>query len=545
MAAENNNYKQLVETVRAMPWTYDINTATFSYVGPQSLEMFGYSPEEWYVKGFWEEQMHPDDRSWAIPHCETEVTKGHDHEFEYRFLTKSGQILWVRDVVNVFNGKQGSDQLQGFMFDVTERKNTEIALNDLAEIQIFDDINKFYKECVKILAKAYGARFAFIGLFADETHTSIQTQKVWAGKKFVDNFTYELEGTPCSDVLNHSMELIASGAAEKYPDDLMIVDMGVESYFGSSLMTAAGAKIGLVSIMDVAPMQVNTWNKSILGLFSHRIATEIERFNAIQNLKLANDELKQRVQQGIETATTAKEEAVFANQAKSSFLARMSHELRTPLNVIMGYSHIAERVSNDEEVNKHLNEINNASNHLMELIKDVMDLSRIETGDIKVDITKVNLRKIIEESEKFLYKDAKQNKVTMSLFDCKDDLYVLADSLRLKEVIMNLLSNAIKYNYKEGRVDIQCHYIDHNMIRIEVTDTGKGLDEEQMKHLFEPFSRLGAEYTEVEGTGVGLVIAKSLIELMDGTLIVTSTPKKGSCFAITLHQYNEDNDKLH
>jgi len=539
------HYRRLVETSRAIPWRLDLKTFLFTYVGPQSIEITGYAPEEWYAENFWVDKLYSEDRDWAMLFCEKEVQEARDHNFEYRWHKKDGEVIWMRDVVNVIQGKNGPEQLQGFMFDITERKHTELALNALAQIQVSDDIDDFYQTCVKELAEAYGAQFVLIGLFSDETQTSIQTSKVWAGGSFVDNFTYELRGTPCADVLNDDIEIVESDAARKYPEDHMLIEMEVESYFGSPLKNAKGKKIGIVAVMDVAPMYVNQWTKPILGLFAQRISTEIERYNVAQHLKLTNDELKSRVQQGIESANLAKEEAIFANQAKSRFLSRMSHELRTPLNVIIGYSHIVERLSDNEDVSKHLKEINSASSHLMELIKDVMDLSRIETGNLQIDITKVNLKEIIEASEKFLDKDASQNKITMSLFDCQDDIYVMADSLRLKEVIINLLSNAIKYNRKDGKVNIQCHHLEDDMIRIEVIDTGVGLDEEQIKQLFEPFSRLGAEFTDVEGTGVGLVIAKSLIERMDGTLTVSSTPNKGSCFAVTIPRYIEGPNKLH
>jgi len=543
VVTENNIiYKQLVETARAMPWTFDLQTFRFTYVGPQSVELMGYQPEEWYVENFWVEKMHSEDRDWAVSFCESEVAGGRDHEFEYRLHTKDGRIIWVHDVVNVIEGEQGPEKLQGFMFDITERKSVEQALNTLAEIMVSDDIDAFYETCVKALAKAYDARFAFIGLFADDSHTSIQTQMVWAGTTVVDNFLYDLEGTPCADIIDLKMEIIGHDAAKKYPDDQLLIDMGIESYYGSPLRTASGEIIGLVSVMDVKPMEVTRWTKPILGLFSQRIASEIERYRTNRSLQELNRDLEQRVTERTTDLSAAKKAANEANRAKSEFLSRMSHELRTPLNVIIGYSHIVARLTENEEIIQHLGEIDTASNHLLDLIKDIMDLSRIETGDMQIELTRVNLKEVIEASKRFLVKDAKQGGITMSLLNHQDDIYVMADSLRLKEVMLNLLSNAIKYNYKDGRVDIQCQYINGNKVRVEVIDTGKGLDEMQLENLFEPFSRLGAEFTEVEGTGVGLVIAKSLIEHMNGVLTVNSTPKKGSCFAITLpiHETNEN-----
>jgi len=544
MVDNNDKYQQMVETARAMPWNFDLKTMCFTYVGPQVVECMGYSAEEWYAENFWGDHLHPEDRDQALAYCETEASQGRDHEFEYRMLAKDGRIVWVRDVVNVIQDENGPYGLQGFMFDITERKQVEVAMNLLAEIQITEDIESFYRACVKMLASVYGAQFSFIGLFANEQRNSIQTQSLWAGNDYPANFEYDLEGTPCADIIDLKRELIPSDAAKEYPDDEMLVQMGVESYFGSPLVTPSGEMVGLVSVLDVKPMELSAWTGPILSLFAQRIASEVERYRINCSLKELNRDLEKRVDERTADLNEARKAANEASRAKSEFLSRMSHELRTPLNVIMGYSHIAERLSDDENVNKHLKEINSASNHLMELIKDVMDLSRIETGDIQINITKVNLREIIEESEKFLSKDASKNKVTMSLLDCQDNIYVKADSLRLKEVIINLLSNAIKYNHRKGSVDIHCHHVEGDIIRIEVIDTGKGLREEQIKNLFQPFSRLGAEFTEIEGTGVGLVIAKSLVERMNGTLTVSSTPNKGSCFAITIPRYTEAQSNL-
>jgi len=540
MKTGHNKYQHMVETARAMPWSFDLKTMCFTYVGPQAVKCLGYSEEEWYAENFWGDHIHPEDRERALSYCEMEVSKGLDHEFEYRMLAKDGHVVWVRDVVNVIMDEAGPYGLQGFMFDITERKQVEEAMNLLAEIQITDDIDSFYRACVKMLASVYNAQFSFIGLFANEQRNSIQTQSLWAGNDYPANFEYNLEGTPCADILDLKRELIPRDAAKEYPDDEMLVQMGVESYFGSPLVTPSGEMVGLVSVLDVKPMELSSWTGPILGLFAQRIASEFERYRVNRSLLELNRDLEKRVEERTADLNEAKKAANEANQAKSEFLSRMSHELRTPLNVIIGYSHIAERLSDSKEVNKHLKEINVASTHLLDLIKDIMDLSRIEVGEIQIELSPVNLREVIEASEKFLSKDAKSSHITMSLFDCQEDFVVLADSLRLKEVIINLLSNAIKYNHQNGRVDIQCHRTADDKVRIEVIDTGKGLDSEQMANLFEPFSRLGAEYTDVEGTGVGLVIAKSLIEKMNGTLQVTSTPKQGSCFAITLPLYAEN-----
>lgn len=260
---------------------------------------------------------------------------------------------------------------------------------------------------------------------------------------------------------------------------------------------------------------------------------------AEQDLIYATENLEEQVRERTGELLFAKEEADRANLAKTQFLSRMSHELRTPLNVIMGYSHIASRLSNHEEVNTHLNEIGLAAKHLLELIKDVMDLSRIETNDIHIEITQVKVRDVILEAEKYLANEAKQRNITVKHDQCAEDIIVLADGLRIKEVILNLLSNAIKYNRQDGLVDISCQHADSNHVRIEVRDTGKGLDTEQLKSLFQPFSRLGAEFTDIEGTGVGLVITKSLLERMGGTLQVESTLGQGSCFIAILPLYRE------
>jgi len=239
----------------------------------------------------------------------------------------------------------------------------------------------------------------------------------------------------------------------------------------------------------------------------------------------------------IESLMKAKEDAEKANKAKSDFLAKMSHDLKTPLNAILGYTELM-IIDPDEPLDEgsidSLNQIFKAGNHLLELINDILDLSAIEAGKLKVVIEKIDAISIIQESLVLIRPSAGKHKIKI-LDETKDmnPLLVLADSLRLKQVLLNLLSNGIKYNSIKGTLTIGLTG-EGDRVRINVRDTGPGIPQEKMKTLFEKFNRLGAEKTNIEGTGIGLNICRNLIDLMSGSLNVESEMGKGSCFSISI-----------
>lgn len=239
----------------------------------------------------------------------------------------------------------------------------------------------------------------------------------------------------------------------------------------------------------------------------------------------------------IENLMKAKENAEKANKAKSDFLAKMSHDLKTPLNAILGYTQLM-IVAPDEPLDdgsiENLNQIFHAGNHLLELINDILDLSAIEAGKLKVVIEKIDVISIIQESLALIRPSASKNSI--KIIDETQDhnsIMVLADSLRLKQVLLNLLSNGIKYNSIKGalRVSLSTNG-DEGTINIQ--DTGPGIPEEKIEKLFENFNRLGAEKTNIEGTGIGLNICRHLVDLMSGRLNIKSDLGKGTCFSITI-----------
>ena len=242
-----------------------------------------------------------------------------------------------------------------------------------------------------------------------------------------------------------------------------------------------------------------------------------------------------------EAALLAARTAERANAAKTEFLSRMSHELRTPLNAVLGFAQLllmeaAQPLTPQQRLR--VSHIEHAGAHLRAMVNDVLDLSRIESGGMPLASESVGLPELVQESLALVAHTARDAGVRLEVApppvrDRTD--HVRADHLRLRQVLVNLLSNAIKYNRPDGSVTVRWSAAaEGGMVRLQVSDTGQGLSVEQCAHLFEPFNRLGAERSSVEGTGIGLVVTQRLVHLMGGAISVDSVPGAGSCFSVSL-----------
>lgn len=229
----------------------------------------------------------------------------------------------------------------------------------------------------------------------------------------------------------------------------------------------------------------------------------------------------------------AKLEADAANSAKSQFLSRMSHELRTPLNAILGFAAVARSEANGE-VARDLDQIHLAGRHLLDLINEVLDISRIEAGELSLSVEPVAVAEVVDEAVALLSGAAASRSIRLTTDDgCNGSTYAFVDRQRFKQVLVNLLSNGVKYNHDGGEVRISCVRMD-SMLRVIVADTGPGLPSGSVEEVFRPFARLGAEMTDIEGTGLGLALSRSLMRSMGGDVEVGSTSSTGTEFWIEM-----------
>lgn len=255
------------------------------------------------------------------------------------------------------------------------------------------------------------------------------------------------------------------------------------------------------------------------------------------NYTLSSVQCRLKQKETIQSILKAKEEAEKANKAKSEFLSNMSHELRTPLNAILGFSQILQLDSEaplTASQNESVNEILKASNHILELVNEVLDLAKIESGQLNISMNSAPVKSIMEETLSIVKPLANEHKIkiiTPNISKLNESIY--ADRTRLKQILINLLSNAIKYNKPNGEVVFYYEKINRKY-NFHVIDTGIGLSESDLNLIFKPFYRLNNVNNVIEGSGIGLSVVKQLTELMNGTISVSSKKDIGSHFWIEL-----------
>lgn len=276
-------------------------------------------------------------------------------------------------------------------------------------------------------------------------------------------------------------------------------------------------------------------------VYSHVIPLLDKRNKIIEYMALQEDitltvELRKQLQDQLVQIEKEKKVAQKANKAKSEFLSSMSHELRTPLNAVIGFSQLLELSELKEAQLKQVKNIKTSGQHLLDLINDILEFAKLDAGKLSLSIEKMSVCSLMDEVFALSQSQAEQVGIKIRVqTECNLDYLVAADRVRLKQVCLNLLSNAVKYNRPGGSVELSWKEAikdQQSYWKFSVTDTGLGVEQEQLDDLFEPFNRLGHEVSNIEGTGIGLSITKNLIEKMQGWIEVDSEVGQGSTFTI-------------
>lgn len=317
---------------------------------------------------------------------------------------------------------------------------------------------------------------------------------------------------------------------------IMMFTIGIAAGAATSLfiwkrMTQIYLLMIFLPIMPVVLLQWNSLTASLIfGLAAYLLflLVQAKRANTEYWRALCVNKL---LQKQTDELVTAKEQAEKASMAKTEFLSSMSHELRTPLNAILGFTQLLATDPESPPTRQQkdsLNHILKASNHLLTLINQVLDLSKVESGKLELNLTELQIGKLVDDCLPLIKTLADEKAVSLNIAEAPSTP-VIADAMRLKQVLLNLLNNGVKYNRKGGTLTLSYDKLgDH--LRVRIRDTGIGISEKHQEMMFRSFSRLGQENSTTEGSGVGLVITRNLLEAMNGKLDFDSQKNQGSTF---------------
>ncbi len=413
-----------------------------------------------------------------------------------------------------------------------EDRRRESALKAIVEGTAGKTGADFYQACTKYLAEIFEVRYTFLTRLLDQSFTKSEMVSLWTGGELIEPYEMELAGTPCLSTYQNSWGIFPSDLQTYFPTATALASLGGESYISVVIRDFEGTIIGNLGVIDTKPLPADTSTlQFILQLFANRVSTEMKRQSDEEKIKNTNYHLE-----------LTNQELLHATRLKDEFLATMSHELRTPLNAIIGMSEgLQEEVFGplNEDQLKWVAMTEKSGRHLLSLINDILDVSKIAAGKLDLDIAPVNLISLCNSSLDFIKQQAASKQIKIQSEILADIASVNVDERRIKQVLINLLSNAIKFTPANGNVDLRVllkpQENGEKYICFEVIDTGIGIASEDQSKLFQPFIQIDSKFNrQYTGTGLGLAIVKQVVELHGGNVDLRSQVGEGSCFMVNL-----------
>lgn len=631
---------------------------SFPFANQGALALFGIpSDVDPSQAAHWFNRIHPEDVQEVETKTQIAISQQTRWQCEFRVCHAQG-IRWVQGIADTpSQAENGNIIFNGVVLDITERKNAEKGWRTLVEATKNVSSNNFFASVVEYIANAL--QVGWVILYRKQGK-ELQTIAVWGNGQWQPNFILsEEEYTPCAIALRNGGLAYPEKLQAQFPHNPFLETIGAEGYISVPLCNLSEDVIGHLCIIHDQPLTDINRLKSILDVLADRIAVELERTEALDNLEALNKDLEKQV--AIRTADLEQkneeldhffsvsldllciadihgyfrrlnqrweeilgypiaelEEVYFldfvhpddreatqsaiaqlargesvsyfvnryccadgsfrwlewgavpsgdkiyaaahditerkqtqeylqrtnaeleqANQLKDKFLANMSHELRTPLNSILGITEgLQEQVygSLNQKQLQSLNTIQRSGNHLLDLINDILDLSKIESGKLELHPDNISIQHLCRSTLSLVREMAHKKEINLDLDFPRQLPIIQADEQRLRQALLNLLSNAIKFTPKQGKVSLSVEWVnDNSEIAFSVIDTGVGIAEENLPKLFDPFVQVQTQLNrELKGTGLGLSLVKRLANLHGGDVTVTSTVGEGSHFRITI-----------
>jgi PAS domain S-box-containing protein len=460
-------------------WERDLKTELVHW-SDETYRIFGLEPQESAISfNRFQQVLHPEDREMVTQTSAKAISGGPRYNIEYRALRPDGEIRFIQSQGDVVKDSLGQPvRMFGIAQDVTEQKRSEQALRD-----------------------------------AEQKYRAI----------FENSIEGIFQSTPDGKFISGNPALARVFGYDS-PEDLIasVTDIEGTIYVDPDRREEFKRLIQAQGSVELFEYEVFRKDKSKLWLCENsRVVRDSEGKIVYYEGTVEDITERKRV-----------EEVERASKAKSEFLSRMSHELRTPLNAILGFGQLLDRQSPTPVQKNRISHILNAGRHLLNLINEILDIARVESGRFQLSMEPVVVEQAVEEAIDLIRPMAADRDVAIERSALPENSpSILADRQRLKQVLLNLLSNAVKYNRRGGRVVVDLTAQDEGRFRISVSDEGPGIPPDKRARLFSPFDRLGAERTDTQGTGLGLALSKRLTEAMGGA-IGEGGPAMGACFWI-------------
>lgn len=476
------NLQTFFDTIDDMLWVIDADE-NIIYANPSSEKILGYTQDEMISKPVL--NMHLEEDREQVRRVVWEILNGNNLNMTFPLLSKSGRLIPVETKIK-----------KGYWNGVPA---TYAISKDLSDIQISE--RKFST------AFHSNPTMMIISRMRDGIYLEVNNT-------FVETLGYRPE------------ELIGHSDKELH----LIVDPNMKDYIIDQVRKGETVR-KLEMIMRTKSGELRT---GLLSADSLYIGDE-------QCVLTVTIDITERKKAEVELLL-ARQEAELANLAKSEFLSRMSHELRTPMNAILGFSQLLELGELNQSQRKGVKHILQSGRHLLDLINEVLDISRIEAGRLSLSLEPVDVETILQEALDIIQPLAVNNRVTVhKIPHLETPLFVYSDRQRLKQILLNLLNNAVKYNRQGGTISVTVAQLPPSdespgRVRLAITDTGIGIKPENLSKIFDAFERIGAENSEQEGTGLGLAVVKKLVTVLRGSVGVESEPEVGSTFWVEFEQ---------